>query len=41
MTALFGLHRRPLPVHLPPPSGNINACQHDGPGVANVKVTIK
>jgi hypothetical protein len=37
----LALHRRALPVHLPPPPGNISACQHDDLGVANYKVTSK
>jgi len=41
MTALLGLAPARSPVHLPPPPGNITACQHDDLGVANYKVTSK
>jgi hypothetical protein len=37
----LALHRCALPVHLPPPPGNISACQLDDLGVANHKVASK
>jgi hypothetical protein len=35
---LLGLAPARSPVHLPPPPGNIAACEHDDLGVANYKV---